>query len=115
MNAARRAIIYLTVDWSVPERATRVRFSEFVQAFRKRCPGAGISFFTVAEDEEFAARWIASCVPGYDARYPAGSGGVLWLANRRLLQRAYAADAVDLDAVTKEIFSVTPAPEAPLP
>lgn len=66
-----RAIVYLTVDWSVPERNAR----KVVQAALASLPDLGFVFYTVDEDGPITGPWLIS--HGW-TRHPTGYGSLLW-------------------------------------
>src|SRR3954469_23168373 len=102
ISLAPRAIVYLTVEWSVPERRTRQSFLRFVGGLPSSLQ---ISSFIVSEDDEFAAEWLDAHTP-YDKDCKSGSGGVAWFSHGTIVRWAFSAQLVDRHAVTIEAFDL---------
>jgi len=113
---ASRAVVYVTVDWSVPERESRERFHTLVEAVSREHPLAGIQFFVVAEDEPFVRTWLQRVSYLYSS--PSfggfGYGSVIWLEHDQLrhyvLYPLMRGHEVDLYAETLRIFGISAQP-----
>jgi hypothetical protein len=75
-----RVIVYLTVNWSAPERMSRTRFAELAEHFAH---SNSIQFFVADEDDSQVRQRFASkyC----DRKCPRGAGAILWLEDGRVL------------------------------
>lgn len=72
---APRALIYLTVDWSVPERASRRAFLEAVRRLWDEYPALEITFYSLSEEAEAFREFLAS----HGHKIPRGCGSLIWL------------------------------------
>jgi hypothetical protein len=72
IDAAERAIVYLTVDWSMPERHSREAIAAALAALEQ----LDFEFFSVSEDDELMRPWLRS--HGF-TEYRLGYGSLLWL------------------------------------
>ncbi len=89
IDAARRAIVYCYVEWSVPERLGRPVIRDAIAQLRTAPESTPFEFFAIEEDAPAFADWIAA--HGYGA---AGSGVILWLeSGRRVATEVNAAGA----------------------
>lgn len=84
INAAPRAMVFLTVPWSGPERVARADFHKAVARLEQI--GVLVEAFAVDEEADVCQRWLAAL--GLPAPYagrgiPQGWGGVLWLESGR--------------------------------
>src|SRR4051794_19781683 len=79
IERARRALVYVTVDWSMPERHARAVVRAAVDAIP---PALDVDYFTVQEDGRAAAPWLAS--HGWPAS-PRGYGSLLWFDRGNLV------------------------------
>ncbi|MBN9523823.1 hypothetical protein J0H58_35820 [bacterium] len=83
--AAPRALVFLTVPWSCPERTARADFRKAVARLAEF--GLVVEAFAVDEEAELAQRWLGGRgVPEpYGRGVPIGWGSVLWLEAGRLV------------------------------
>ena len=73
-----RAIVFISVPWSMPERLGRVTFFEACNKFEKMAIQLGISFFRLEVDEDkISQHWLSSQGYGEFATY--GAGSLLWV------------------------------------
>jgi hypothetical protein len=78
--AASRALVFLTVEWSGPERLARSAFREAPERLTAKYADLDIAFFWLNEDTEWCQRWLAGIkVPQLGGGYPLGAGSMLWL------------------------------------
>lgn len=76
----RRTMIFLTVEWSGPERAARQVFREAAKEVR------GVSFCILDEEAEAVQAWLSSLgLPAFGGGFARGAGAVIWLEQGRLL------------------------------
>ena len=85
INAAPRALVFLTVPWSCPERTARADFRKAVVRLAEI--GLPVEAFTVDEEAELAQRWLGALgLPEpYGRGVPIGWGSVLWLESGRVV------------------------------
>jgi hypothetical protein len=83
--SAPRAMVFLTVPWSCPERAARADFRKAVGRLAE--VSLPMEAFAVDEESEAAQRWLASLgLPApYGRGVPQGWGTVLWLEAGRVV------------------------------
>jgi hypothetical protein len=74
--AAERAVLYVTVDWSAPERASRELFEQFSKTILADYSHLGIQLFVVPEDAEFSRQWLQAHVARTLGSL--GYGSVIW-------------------------------------
>src|SRR5262245_20971933 len=53
----RRAVVYITVEWSCDERKSRAVFIEFAQRINREHADFGITFWVLSEYTEGIAEW----------------------------------------------------------
>ena len=89
MNAAARAVVVLTVEWSGPERTARVAFRTAAEQLGASRPAFGIEWFALDEDADWCQAWLVEVgFPGLGDGVPRGAGGMAWLAGGRLVSSA---------------------------
>src|SRR4051794_14748963 len=78
VNAASRALVFLTVPWSGPERRARVAFRAAAEQLAAESPGLGVECFSLDEDSEWCQAWLATLgVPQLSGGHPIGAGSML--------------------------------------
>jgi hypothetical protein len=81
---APRAVVFLTVPWSSPEREARHVFQEAVRSISDEYRHLRVQFFTV--DEDAAQPWLATLgVPQIGGGYSLGVGSILWLEKGKVV------------------------------
>ena len=86
INAAPRAMVFLSVPWSCPEWTARADFHKAVARLAE--VGLSVEAFALDEESEVCQRWLASLgLPApYDGRgIPQGWGAVFWLESGRVV------------------------------
>ncbi len=84
VNAARRALVFLTVPWSAPERTARVAFRTAAEQLATDSPELGVECFSLDEEAEWCQAWLAALgLPQVGGGYPLGAGSMLWLESGR--------------------------------
>src|SRR4051794_22158750 len=84
VSAAPRALVFLTVLWSGPERQTRLAFWAAAEQLSVEHTSLGIEFFSLDEEAEWCQRWLADMhVPQLGSGNALGAGSVLWLEHGR--------------------------------
>ena len=86
INAAPRAMVFLSVPWSCPERTARADFRMAVARLAEI--GLPVEAFSLDEESGVCQRWLASL--GLPAPYdgggiPQGWGAVFWLEYGRVV------------------------------
>ena len=86
VNAARRAVVCLTVSWSSPERVARVAFRTAAEQLAAEHPALGVEWFSLDEDADWCQVWLAAVgFPGLGDGVPRGAGSMAWLERGRLV------------------------------
>jgi hypothetical protein len=86
VNAAPRAVVFLSVPWSVPERRARVQFRSAFERLSAERAELGIEFYSLEEDTDWCQAWVVSFrIPGLGGGVPRGAGSILWLERGRLV------------------------------
>ncbi len=84
VNAALRALVFLTVPWSGPERTARTAFRVAAEQLAAESPDLGIECFSLDEEAEWCQAWLATLgLPQLGGGYPLGAGSILWLESGR--------------------------------
>ena len=86
VNAAPRAVVVLTVDWSSPERTARVAFRGAAERLAAEHPALGVEWFALDEDTDWCQAWLAGVAfLGLGDGIPRGAGSMAWLEGGRLV------------------------------
>ncbi len=78
ISAEPVVVVFLSVEWSGPERLSRRVFSEFGTRVAERHPRAFLPFWIVNEETEGVVEWLRDL--GLSESLSAGSGAVVWLS-----------------------------------
>lgn len=98
------AVVYVTVNWSGPERASRFVFQEFASRFGEGQPEIGASFRVLGEECPGFADWFAAHrIDGFQRE---GSGGVVWLALGRVVHLEHHAAYVGIKGLREATLHV---------
>lgn len=81
-NAAARACIFVTVDWSIYERNSRKQFFLFCDWIWVHYPDLGIKFYAIGEDCDDLGRWFEE--RGLPHLNVMGTGSVIWMEKGRV-------------------------------
>jgi hypothetical protein len=93
--AEPQALVYLTVDWSGPERLSRTVFAQTIDRLTASCPDEGrISFWVVHEKCEGFEEWAMTLAIGGNI---SGWGTVIWLRNGEVVWSAVNAAATGVE------------------
>jgi len=84
IREAPRAVVFISVPWSVAERHGRQAFRGAVALLEEKHPDLGISFFRLEVDEDEVSQQRLSSV-GYLQFAGMGAGSLLWLQAGRVL------------------------------
>jgi hypothetical protein len=86
VNAAPRALVFLTVLWSGPERVARAAFRAAAETLDSGSPELGIKCFSLDEESDWCQAWLAGLALTQLGRgYPLGAGSMVWLESGRVV------------------------------
>jgi hypothetical protein len=92
---AARALLFLSVPWSCPERNARQVFRAAVARLEEFHPGLEVRFFQLDEDAEACQEWLSSLnVPQLGGGYPRGAGSLLWLEKGKVVAYEISANSL---------------------
>jgi hypothetical protein len=77
------AVIYVSVEWSLPERHSRSVFTQFADLIDREYSSIGISFWIVHEEWECIGEWFSLVMP--PTSVASGYGAIVWLERGHLL------------------------------
>jgi hypothetical protein len=84
VSAAPRALVFLTVPWSGPERTARAAFRAAAARLAAESPELCIECFSLDEEAEGCQAWLAGLgLPQLGGGYPLGAGSIVWLESGR--------------------------------
>lgn len=84
IREAPRALVFISVPWSGPERQGRQVFRAAIAMLEEKHADLGIAFFRLEVDEdETSQQWLSSV--GYPEFAGFGAGSMLWLQLGRVL------------------------------
>ena len=99
-----RALTFVSVPWSVPERHARQVFRAAVSQLEDTCPELDIRFFILEVDEDEASRhWLATI--GLPHIASAGAGSVIWSERDRVISSEITANALGIAGVVDRSMS----------
>jgi hypothetical protein len=76
INAAPRALVFLSVPWSVPERTARHAFQKAIDQIAP----LNVKCFVLDEDADWCPSWlIALQIHGLEHGWPQGAGSMIWM------------------------------------
>jgi len=100
-----RALTFVSVPWSGPERHARQVFRAAVSRLEDMCPELDIRFFILEVDEDEASRhWLASI--GLPQFASAGAGSVVWSERNRVISSEITANALGTAGVVARSMSL---------
>lgn len=102
VNSAPRALVYRTVDWSAPERASRLAFREAAERLSGDHPALGIAFFSIREEDEAFREFFAS----HGHKIPIGDGGLIWLEYGRKVDASVAAYMLGASGIVERTLAL---------
>jgi hypothetical protein len=86
VNAAARALVFLTVPWSGPERSARLAFRTAAEQLAAEHPGIGVECFVLDEEAGWCQDWLVTLgVPRLGGGHPLGAGSMVWLESGRVV------------------------------
>ena len=87
-RTAPQALIFLRVDWSVPERLSRQAFLQAAAWLMRKHDQLGVEFFLMDEESQACQEWLATLpaakIGPVGGGHAIGAGSVLWLEKGRL-------------------------------
>src|SRR4051794_17251845 len=93
IREAPRALVFISVPWSVPERHARQVFLAATSRLKVALPEPGTCCFRLDVDEDEASlRWLASI--GLPQLASAGAGSLVWLEEGRVVSREITANTL---------------------
>ena len=103
--SAERAVVFMSVDWSSPERVGRQRFYELVERLQE-ARVANVEFFVVNEDidslrQRFPSAIDCSCVP-------LGAGAMHWLERGRIVAGEITTSAISVERLFEKSVALWP-------
>jgi hypothetical protein len=94
-RAAARALVFLSVPWSSPERNARQAFRAAASLLVEHYADLGIHFFMLDEEDEACQTWLASLgVPHFGGGFARGAGGLFWLEHGRVVSSKITANSL---------------------
>jgi len=97
-----RAVVYPTVDWSVPERRARRAFFEAAEQLLKGHPDLGVTFYSLDEEAAAFRGFLAALAIGpysVGGTYARGCGSIIWLEAGRMLHFAVAGHLIGSEGI----------------
>ncbi len=103
--SAERAVVFMSVDWSSPERVGRQRFYELVERLQE-ARVANVEFFVVNEDidalrQRFPSAIDCSCVS-------LGAGAMHWLERGRVVAGEITTSAISVERLYEKSVALWP-------
>jgi hypothetical protein len=83
--AAPRALVFLTVPWSCPERTARAAFHAAASRLTWEYSDLGITFFSLDGEADPVQTWLAALRIDCLGTGPCGAGSMLWLEEGTLV------------------------------
>ena len=105
IDAASKAIVYLSVDWSFQGQNARKKFFLFVESLVNEMPDSGISFFILEEDQAFVRSWLG-LKRNVKMDYVSGCGSIAWLDHGKVVGWTLSALWIDLRVRTTRAFGI---------
>lgn len=79
-----RALVFVSVPWSAPERNARRVFTKAVEVLEQKHTALGIRYFRLeADEDDVSMNWLSSI--GFLHFAVMGAGSLLWLENGRVI------------------------------
>jgi hypothetical protein len=105
IREAPRAVIFISVPWSGPERTAREVFRDAASRLEGSYAELGIRFFILEIDEDEASQhWLASV--GLLHLATAGAGSVIWLDRSCLVSSEVNANVLGVTGVVARSISL---------
>jgi hypothetical protein len=104
-RAADRAIVFLTVDWSAPERKSRACFQRLVEMLSGLAIPS-VEFFVINEDDDAVRQQLPDSVGCSCA--PLGAGTVFWLERGQVIAGEINAGSVGHDRLFERTAALWP-------
>ncbi len=105
IREAPRAIVFVSVPWSAPERIGRVVFQVAVTTLREKHADLAIAFFRLEVDEdEISQQWLFSI--GYPQFTDMGAGSLIWLQLGQVVASEINASRLGVSAIVARSTSL---------
>jgi hypothetical protein len=112
IREAPRALTFISVPWSMPERRARQVFRVAASRLEEMGPELGIRFFILAVDEDEASQhWLASI--GLPQFASAGAGSIVWSERDRVISSEISASAIGSAGIIARTMSLWRGPSEP--
>ncbi|HTU88863.1 MAG TPA: hypothetical protein VMF69_02090 [Gemmataceae bacterium] len=83
IHAAPKALVFLSVPWSCPERIARQYFVDAAAQLSEL--SLGVECFLIDEEAEACRTWLSALNLPQVGKYPLGAGSLLWLEDGRIV------------------------------
>ena len=101
---ASRAIVFVSVPWSGPERSARRLFDEAALTLEQTHPQCHIQFFRLEVDEDAVSQeWLSSL--GFSDFATMGAGSILWLEAGRVVSGVVTANSLGVAGIVQRSTS----------
>jgi hypothetical protein len=105
IREAPRALVFVSVPWSSPERNARQVFRAAAVRLEEEASELGIAFFRLEADEDKASgEWLSSL--GLSRFVYAGAGSLLWLESGHVRSSEITANSLGVDGVVARSMSL---------
>jgi hypothetical protein len=105
IERAARAIVYLAVEWSMPERLAR----PIVQSAIGSLPELGFKFFAVEEDGPITGPWLIA--HGW-TKHPTGCGSLMWFEDGKTVAKELVPGELGAEAIVRKTLALWGQPAA---
>jgi len=107
---ASRALVFISVPWSAPERSARQVLHAAVAQLERTYPALSLACFRLEVDGDAASlEWLSSL--GQSSLANAGAGSVLWLTSGRMLSVEITANALGVEGIVSKSLSLWDGPD----
>ena len=107
IRQASRAMVFMSVPWSMPERRSRQAFELAISQLQAEASNRAVAGFRLEVDEDAAAQqWLVSL--GLQDWVINGSGGLLWLEAGEVLNQVSSAHALGAAKIVAQTRALWP-------
>ena len=105
IQKAMRALVFISVPWSGPERKSRQVFQDAVAELEANHKQLGIAYFRLDVDEdETSQKWLSAM--GFPELTIQGAGSTLWLQNGKVLASEVHACSIGPSGIVARTISI---------
>lgn len=97
IREAPRALVFISVPWSTPERHARQVFRAAVSKLEAGSPDLGTNYFHLDVEDEVSQRWLLSV--GFLQFAGLGVGSLLWLESGQVISSEISANSLGVEGV----------------